>query len=1045
MMKRPFNIFPSVGYKNSQFQILTTKEDLKIEIFYRGHRLKEILTSQGSTVLLQKLDKPGIYSAKCDYKGELYEQDVSVKDAFRLGSSEFKKAFVFDDSQYSFFLMKDRLLIYDEVKNVLLTENHYSPTEIHQIDKNNFLFTTDLGTKSNGISNLGVYNTNSFSIIGELVNDYQTIEISPKKNKTWLFKKSTQSIYCFELISKLGDVFKEIRKFENAIDYEYDEEQERISINQDKKIIFTDTQSVNKFIEIAKTSENAIDRFGNNLLRDETHLKFINQLDNYELNINYSNELILNDSDFLHLGSEFKGSNQFTDLTENTNEIKTAIVDSFAQNRTYFSHSFPNDEVKEEKIIIQNHIFPSLQGLFVIQKELVRKFIGITLRKSEGEWLASPRTTKNYLFSVIHFENNTSTIKIEPTDSFRIIDYDNHCLIVKGGSKNYVFRGKNLKVFSAECSFSFYKINDTSYLFVKYEELYSVFETSNFERPILEKVKILNEEFIKHHEVVWFAGKEKHSSVHNYLNAFDLSRKFKIQLDEKRAQHSLYKDASDFQFNQGNILSSNNIVINPKNAIIKDSFLGSIESHSLDLNKIVSQRINHIYLSLYNTSLKKYKEREIKLDTNKYQESYLSPNGQFLVLQDDNNKYLWFDIEKNETVRFFSGNFLSFSKEGSLIIEEDGTRDVKVLDPLTFSDITPPNYHLYRFLSPDGKLYSQLALKIRYFNKLNGKKIKITEVSKFRRELDSPSIFLSRNPDNKQEFEREKDRVDKNRRSFFKKNKSSFNRLGIYNHSKITSQTVVKFEKFTEIGIVGTDITTEILFPEDLAYYNYAAFSYDNKYFGYVGKPSSKGLIHLFKLNYVESINKLLVTDSYLSRYPSYASWVCGFSKTGYFATYDSTPDTYLINIDEELFASKTDKIELRKNIYKSKSNIYHQYQKWNEIKGKNFLCFSPTGKYLALSEQGYEPLTLGGYGHQESNVVHISFTETGKIIDSFTGHGEKIKENLEKKVTFVAFSEDEKRIMTLSSDGVVIIRGLKIKESKQSKEGRNVSCQQCI
>lgn len=1035
-MKRPFNIFPSVGYKNSQFQILTIKEDIKIEIFYKGCRLKEILTSQGSTVLLQKLDRPGIYTAKCYYKGELYEQYVSVKDAFRLGSSEFKKSFVFDDSQYSFFLMKDRLLLYDEVKNILLTENHYSPTEIYQIDKNNFLFTTDLGTKSNGITNLGVYNTNSFSIIGELMSDYQTIEISPKKNNAWLYKKSTQSIHCIELISKLGDVFREIRKFENAIDYEYDKEHGRISINQDEKIIFTDTQSVNKFIEIAKTTKNAIDRFGNNLLRYETHLKIINQLDNYELNINYSNELILNDSDFLYLGSELKGYNQFADLTEDTEEIKAAIVDSLTQNKADYSHSFPENEVKEETIIIQNHVFPTIDGLYIIKKESVRKFVGINLKKSDGEWLASPRTTENNLFSLIHFENYTSTIKIEPTNSFRIIDYNNHCLIVKGDSENYVFRGNNLKVFSAECSFSFYKINDNSYLFVKYKESYSVFETSNFKRPILEKIKILNNELIKHHEVVWFADKEKYLSKYNYLNAFDLSRKFKIQFNEKKAQHSLFKDASDFQFNQGHILSSNNIVINPKSAIIKDSFLGSIESHSPDLNKIVSQRINHIYLSLYNASLKKYQEREIKLETNKYQESYLSPNGQFLVLQDDSNKYLWFDIEKNETVRFFSGNFLSFSKEGSLIIQEDRTRAVKIFDPLTFSNITPPNYHHYRFLSPDGKLYSQLALKTRYFNKLNGNEINITEVSKLRIDLDYPSIFLSINPDKKQEFDREKDRVDKNRRSFFEKNKSSFNRLDIDDHSEITSETVVKVEKFTEIGIVGTDITTEILFPEDLAFYNYAAFSYDNNYFAYVGKPSYKGLIHLFKLDYVESNNKLLVTDSYLSRYPNYASWVCGFSKTGYFATYDSTPDTYLINIDEELFASKTDEIELRGNIYNSKSNIYHQYQKWNKIKGKNFLCFSPTGKYLALSEQGYEPLTLGGYGHQESNAVHISFTETGRIIDSFTGHGDKIKENRRKKVTFVAFSEDEKRIMTLSSDGVVVIRDLKIKgETRDSKK----------
>ena len=166
-----------------------------------------------------------------------------------------------------------------------------------------------------------------------------------------------------------------------------------------------------------------------------------------------------------------------------------------------------------------------------------------------------------------------------------------------------------------------------------------------------------------------------------------------------------------------------------------------------------------------------------------------------------------------------------------------------------------------------------------------------------------------------------------------------------------------------------------------------------------------------------------------LNRKLKNAAWVCGFSKTGYFATYDSNPVTYLLKVDEELFKYKTDEIELRENTYNSKSNISHQYDKWNKINGKNFLCFSPSGEYLALSEQGYEPLTLGGYGHQESNAVHIANTETVRIIDSFTGHGEKIKYNKKKKVTFVAFSEDEKRIMTLSSDGVVVIRNLKLKE----------------
>lgn len=1044
MIEKPFNIFPSVGYKNSQFQILTPHDNIKIDIFYLGNKIKQISISQRSTFLISKLEETGIYTAKCEFEGEIYEQKIIVKDAFRLGSSEFKKSFVFDDSKYSFFLMKDRLLLYDEEKNALLTENHYSPTEIFQIHKNNFLFTTELGTNSYGIVNFGIYNTKSLSMVGELVNDYQTIIVLPNANKAWLFKKSTQTIHSFELISKMGKAFNEILKFENAADYRYEEELGIITINQDDKIIFVDTKCMNKFIEIDKTSKNAIDKYGTNLLRDKTQLKFVNQLNNFELIIDYSGELNLNDTDFLFLGTEFKNSIKFKDLTDNIAEVKATIVDSIADNKTSFSYSFPDDEVYKETIF-QHQIFSSCQGLFILTKETIRNFSGISLNKSANEWVASPITTKKNLFSLSYFEQNTSIEKIKQTDSIQIIDYHNHCLVVKDENTNYVFRGKNSRLFGVESSFEFYHVNGNSYLFVKKEELYSIFEISNLEQPVLEKIKVLNDELINNHGVVWYEGEEKYVSGKKFLNAFDLSRKSKIHLNEKIAQHSLFKNASDFKFYIGFIKSSNDILVNPKNANIKDSVIGYIESHSKDLFKIVSQRSNHLYLSIYNQSLKKFQEREIKLETNKYQESYLSPNGKFLVLQDDTNKYIWFDIEKNEKVRFFSGNFLSFSKEGNLIIEEDGRRNVKIIDPLTFSDITPPNYHHYRFLSPDGKLYSQVVLKTRYFNKLNGDKLSFTEVSKLKRDLNEPSSSMSISLHKKQNLEDEKIRINKNRLSLFLKNKSSFNELKVYHHHKITADTIIKIEKYTEIGIVRTNIKAEIIFPPDLQFYNYASFSHDNKYFAYVGKPLSKGLIHLFKLDYNESKNKLEVTDSYLNRIPKKASWVCGFSKTGYFATYDSEPDTYVLKMDEELFKSKTNENELRNNIYNLKSNIYHQHKKWKIIKGKNFLCFSPTGKYIALSEQGYEPLTLNGYGHQESNTVHISHTETGEIIDSFTGHGDYIKANFSKKVTFVAFSEDEKRIMTLSSDGVVFIRDLNIKKSVINSKSEDINSDKLI
>ena len=94
-------------------------------------------------------------------------------------------------------------------------------------------------------------------------------------------------------------------------------------------------------------------------------------------------------------------------------------------------------------------------------------------------------------------------------------------------------------------------------------------------------------------------------------------------------------------------------------------------------------------------------------------------------------------------------------------------------------------------------------------------------------------------------------------------------------------------------------------------------------------------------------------------------------------------------------------------------------------IRYKNFLTFSPSGNYIALSEQGYDPLSLGGYGHQESESVHIYNLEKDEIIDSFYFHGEPISYDKIKKLTFVSFSEDETKMLSLGTDGVIYFRNL--------------------
>jgi hypothetical protein len=273
--------------------------------------------------------------------------------------------------------------------------------------------------------------------------------------------------------------------------------------------------------------------------------------------------------------------------------------------------------------------------------------------------------------------------------------------------------------------------------------------------------------------------------------------------------------------------------------------------------------------------------------------------------------------------------------------------------------------------------------------------------------------------------------VLQNRKSFFDLHSARFKELGVKDYDNICSASIIKTEQFIELGIVGTDIILELNTKEDLVFFNYGAFSYDNKYFSYAGKPSTNGLIHIFKLNFDALSKTLEMEDEYISTYPRRAAWVCGFSKTGYFATYDSIPDTYIIKITDKLFKNKYPERDSREeSIVNLDKGQDKEYDEWKEIREKNFLCFSPSGNFLALSEQGYDPITQGGYGHQESGALHIISTVSNLVLASFTEHGERLVNPTTRDTIFVAFSDDESKIMSMSKDGVVLVRNINLKNS---------------
>ena len=1030
-MKRPFNIFPSIGYRNSQFQIVSSVDALKIDI-YNGNRLiKSVDVNSNYPTVLTSIESTGKLCAICTLNNEEFKQEIEVKDALRLGSSEFKKAFVFDDTNFSFFLMKDRLLLYDEKKQILLTENHYSPTEIQKIGDSDFLFITKVGSSDNGIVNLGIYNTDNFSIVGELLNDYQEIKILNESNKAWLLNIKTNIIHCFQLVHGTSNYFAELKTYVGFDDFFIDDALENLFLIYSDKIIIADLFNLHKVTEIAKEENNAIDKFGNIFSVNANKLNWKNAFANFSRMFSLTFEIRLQSIDFLHLGDLLNSNDLPIDFKEKVNEMKDDMFLSLPLNIS--SHFYPLPE--EEKVMDSNvthKIFPTSDGLLITEQRVIRKFRGISFVKKNSNWTATPYVNEKIENSITNFESNLiNFLLIDKSPTLLIKDYHSSMLLVTSENTKKMFFGGTEFNFTKDSEIQLFSIDEVSYFLVKKEELFSLYTPSDQAGPLLENIKILNYNFFKEHKIIWYSGSERINSQTNHLNAFDLLKCSRIAINQHSLEANSFNYLNSCKFEKGYALTHDNLVFNPKTLEIKSAVIGKIESQSTKLNKILSRRENILMLSIFNVESRIYDVVEINIEETIFKETYLSPDGQFLVFKDDTNEYYYYDIEKQKKIHFISGSFIGFNKDGSLITSNSDAKEPKrtarIIDPKTFQDITPPNYRYYRFLSPDGKLYSETSTETRLINLFDNSIVSAHTFAKMCKELKEPSVF---NPI--KDWEKSLEIVRKNRELYFENNKMQLEKLGITSIDQIASNKIIKKERFVKIGIVGTDISAEVTILDDIQFFNYAAFSHDNKFFAYVGKPvenaNYRGFIHIREINFDKQNSTLECSrKSYLTKYPPYATWVCGFSKKGYFATYDSTPVTYCLKVDEEILDYQITDIELSQNSLLYNHWVFKPNEIIAEIKGKNFLCFSPSGKYLALSEQGYDPLTIGGYGHQESNVVHIANPETGEILNSFTGHGGVLKETRSSNVAFVAFSEDEKRLMTLSKDGVIFIRDISL------------------
>ena len=175
-------IYPRHGFLNTEYKVRSEKEE-SFTILFNGHKTFEGVVKAGETKVLPKLNVAGEYIVISNRTNE--RQKICVENALRLGSSDLKRAYVFDDFPYIIFVMKDRIHFYDpSIETYVYTENYLSPNDIQHIGDGKLLFSTK---HSDGTS-LSIFNTDKLCIeesleTGEIIahsKDYKRLYVLDK-------------------------------------------------------------------------------------------------------------------------------------------------------------------------------------------------------------------------------------------------------------------------------------------------------------------------------------------------------------------------------------------------------------------------------------------------------------------------------------------------------------------------------------------------------------------------------------------------------------------------------------------------------------------------------------------------------------------------------------------------------------------------------------------------------------------------------------------------------------------------------------------------
>ena len=433
-------------------------------------------------------------------------------------------------------------------------------------------------------------------------------------------------------------------------------------------------------------------------------------------------------------------------------------------------------------------------------------------------------------------------------------------------------------------------------------------------------------------------------------------------------------------------------------------------------------------------------------DLSYYINAFFIGDGKDVVLQISKTEGLLLGIEDYELAKFEVDGFTVARNEGF-----NGYKpEISILegripvwrDPITLRRVKESEMSKYIFLSPDGQYCAENQKRTIYYNRLtkeeigekdynnlcqmynwntlsseDEKKKKSILRNQLYKQYDADLLFehvfkyyetlIGGEKKNEEPSTQQRMRIEqlcKNEINNYLNTKNNFTELFV---------DILGYVCFKENA---TGKEQRILIGESVWFLNYVSFSYDSHFLAFGAKmkenrwrSSEEGVFVLYDIK----DNKVIVRQDGVDLH---AVWMAMFNKKGDVAYYDSHANTYVAYAEKD-------------------------YQYTNIAFGKSLLCFSPSGRYIALSDQNYIDYThhpSSDWGHQPSGNVFIYETDNlEKCIEQFNDLGDGIDGTTRttrraKNVASAAFSSDEKRMLVVGEDGVVVIRNLHMNFSQE-------------